>query len=131
MFAFPCFCCLVVKSCLTLTPWTVALQAPLLMGFPRQEHWSGCHFFLQGIFPTQGLNLSLLRWQADFLPLSHLEAPLSCLLEFNIYFGVNCLLAHYSVRSFVLVLLTFQLHDIVKIPILCQLYAVHMHFFSL
>ena len=75
MFAFPCFCCLVVKSCLTLTPWTVALQAPLLMGFPRQEHWSGCHFFLQGIFPTQGLNLSLLHWQADSLPLSPQGSP--------------------------------------------------------
>ena len=24
-----------------LTPWTVALQAPLCMGFPRQEYWSG------------------------------------------------------------------------------------------
>ena len=34
----------------------------------------GCHFFLQGIFPTQGLNLSLLCWQADSLLLSHKEA---------------------------------------------------------
>ena len=91
----------------------------------------GCRFFLQGIFPTQGLNLSLLHGQADFLPLSHLEAPLPCLLEFNIYFGVNCLLAHYSVRSFVLVLLVVQLHDIIEIPILCHLYALHMDFFSL
>ena len=31
-----------------------------------------CHFLLQGIFPTQGLNLCLLHWQADSLPLSHL-----------------------------------------------------------
>jgi len=29
------------------------------MGFPRQEYWIGCHFLLQGIFPIQGLNLSL------------------------------------------------------------------------
>ena len=27
----------------------------------------GCHFLLQGIFPTQGLNLSLLHWQMDSL----------------------------------------------------------------
>ena len=27
----------------------------------------GCHFLLQGIFPTQGSNLSLLHWQADSL----------------------------------------------------------------
>ena len=35
----------------------------------------GCHFLLQGIFPTQGLNLHLLYWQADSLPLSHLGSP--------------------------------------------------------
>ena len=36
---------------------------------------SGCCFLLQGIFPTQGLNLHLLRllhWQVDYLPLRHL-----------------------------------------------------------
>ena len=33
---------LVTKSCPTLvTPWTIAHQAPLSMGFPRQEYWSG------------------------------------------------------------------------------------------
>ena len=33
------------------------------------------HFLLQGIFPTQGSNPCLLHWQADSLPLSHLESP--------------------------------------------------------
>ena len=59
------------------TPWTVAHQAPLSMGFLRQESWSGFHFLLRGICPTQGLNLglwSLLHWQADSLPLSHLRS---------------------------------------------------------
>ena len=38
-------CCLVAKSCPTLaTPWTLAHQAPLSMGFPRQEYWSGLPF---------------------------------------------------------------------------------------
>ena len=33
---------LVTQLCLTLTaPWTIAHQAPLSMGFPRQECWSG------------------------------------------------------------------------------------------
>ena len=27
-----------------MTPWTVAFQAPLSMGFPRQEYWSGLPF---------------------------------------------------------------------------------------
>ena len=35
----------------------------------------GCHFLLQGIFPTQGSNLRLLHWQADSLPLHHLGSP--------------------------------------------------------
>ena len=29
---------------LFVTPWTVAHQAPLSMGFSRQEHWSGLPF---------------------------------------------------------------------------------------
>ena len=49
-------------SCVQLfvTPWTVAHRAPLSVGFPRQEHWSGCHALLQGSFQTQRLNLHLL-----------------------------------------------------------------------
>ena len=45
------------------TPWTVACHAPLLLKFSREEYWSGlgCQFLLQGIFPTEGLNLGLLH----------------------------------------------------------------------
>ena len=56
---------------LFVTLWTVAHQAPLSMGFFGQEYWSGCHFLLQGIFLTQGLNLRLLcllHWQAGWVP---------------------------------------------------------------
>uniref|UniRef100_A0A4W2DX56 Uncharacterized protein n=1 Tax=Bos indicus x Bos taurus TaxID=30522 RepID=A0A4W2DX56_BOBOX len=34
-------------------------------------------FLLQGIFPTQGSNLSVLHWQVDSLPLSNQRSPLS------------------------------------------------------
>ena len=44
-------------------------------GFPGKNTGVGCHFLLQGIFPTQGSNLHLLHWQADSLPLSHLGSP--------------------------------------------------------
>ena len=49
-------------SCVQLfaTPWTVAHQVTLSMGFSRQEYWSGCHFLPRGIFPTQGSNPCLL-----------------------------------------------------------------------
>ena len=42
---------------------------------PGKSTGVGCHFLLQGIFPTQGLNLCLLHWQADSLPLSHQGSP--------------------------------------------------------
>ena len=38
------------------TPWTIAHQAPLSLGFSRQDYWDGCHALIQGIFPTQGSN---------------------------------------------------------------------------
>ena len=41
------------------TLWTAAHQAPLSMGFFRLSTGVGCHFLLQGIFPTQGSNLCL------------------------------------------------------------------------
>ena len=67
----------VLLSCVWLfaTPWAVACQAPLFMGFPRQEYWSGLPYPSPRIFPTQGLNLHLLHllhWQAGSLPLRHL-----------------------------------------------------------
>ena len=64
-------------SCVQLfmTPWIVALQLSLSMGFPGQEHWSGLYFLLQGIFPTQVLNPRLLHWQGSSLPLSHQGSP--------------------------------------------------------
>ena len=41
------------------------------MGFLRQEHWSGCHSLLQGIFLTQGSNLGLLQYRQSLYHLSH------------------------------------------------------------
>ena len=40
--------------------------------FPHKNTGVGCHFLLQGIFPTQELNSPLLHWQMDSLPLGHL-----------------------------------------------------------
>ena len=57
---------------------TAACQAPLSMGFSRQEYWSGLPFPPPGDlpdFPTQELNPHLLQWQAHSLPLSHRGSP--------------------------------------------------------
>ena len=60
---------LVAKSCPTLMiPWNVAHQAPPFMGFSKQEC---CHFLLQGIFPTQESNSSLLHCRQILYRLSY------------------------------------------------------------
>ena len=43
------------QSCLFATPWTVARQAPLSMGFSRQEYWSGLPFPPPGDLPNPGI----------------------------------------------------------------------------
>ena len=53
-FCFVLFCCCLSHVQLFVTPWTVARQAPLPMGFPRQEYWSGLPFPSQSIFLAQG-----------------------------------------------------------------------------
>ena len=42
-----------------VTPWTVAHQAPLSMGFPRQEYWSGLPFLSPGDLPNPGIEPAL------------------------------------------------------------------------
>ena len=52
------YCGLVTKLCLTLvTPWTVTCQAPLSMGFSRQEYWIGSPFPPPGDLPNPGIEL--------------------------------------------------------------------------
>ena len=85
------FSCSVISD--SLKPWTVALQAPWdfqWRNFPWSGPWGflgkntgvGCHFLLQGIFLTQGLNPHLLHWQVDSLPLSHQGSPIVVYLQF-------------------------------------------------
>ena len=60
---------LVAKSCLTLaTPWTLACQAPLCMGFSRQEYWSGLPFPSPGDLPDPGIEPRSPALQAESLP---------------------------------------------------------------
>ena len=43
---------------LLVTPWTVAHQAPLSVGFSRQEHWSGWPFPPPGDLLEPGIKLT-------------------------------------------------------------------------
>ena len=62
--------------CLTLaTPRTVALQAPLSIGFPRQEYWSGSPFPSPGNLPNPGIKPKSPSMQVDILLLTHQGSP--------------------------------------------------------
>ena len=51
-----------------MTPWTVARQAPLSMGFPRQKYWRGLPFSSPGDLPDAGIEARSPALQADSLP---------------------------------------------------------------
>ena len=72
----PCCYCLVSLSLVWffVTPWTIALQSPLSIGFPRQEHWSRLLFPSLGDLPNTGIKLSSPAWHVHSLPLSLLES---------------------------------------------------------
>ena len=57
------------------TPWTVAHQAPLSMGFFRQEYWSGLPFPPPGDLSDPGIEPRSPVLKAYFLPLSHQGRP--------------------------------------------------------
>ena len=59
-----------------VTPWTVAHQAPLPMGFSRRECWNGLPFPSPGIFPTQELNIHI------------------CSYKQSIYISMDCMTTH-------------------------------------
>ena len=52
-------------------PWTVALQAPLSMGFLRQEYWSGWPFPSAGDLPNPEIEPRSPTLQAYSLPAEH------------------------------------------------------------
>ena len=71
------FSCQVMSNSFA-TPWTIARQASLSLGFPRQEYWNGLPFLFQGVFlfprdlPDSEVEPVSLVWQAGSLLLSHL-----------------------------------------------------------
>ena len=59
----------VTLFCLTLWPWqTIVHQAPLSVGFPRQEYWSGLPFPSPGYLSEPGIKPGCPALQADSLP---------------------------------------------------------------
>ena len=84
--------CVLSDVCHFVTPWTVAHQASLSVGFFRQEYWSG--FPPPGDIPNPGVNptlVCLLHWQTDSLSLSHLAS--------KVVSSVPCLLGIFYHQS--------------------------------
>ena len=75
----PCACvCTLPRVWLFVTPRIGPTRLLCPWNFPGKNTGLGCHFLLQRIFPTQGLNLCLLGalcWQAHSFPLHHLGRP--------------------------------------------------------
>ena len=84
-----CVCvCVQAQSVMSNSSQPHGLQPTRLLcpwDFPGKHTGVGCHFLLQGIFLTLGLNLCLLHhlyWQVDFLPSEPLGKPPECKLTF-------------------------------------------------
>ena len=105
-------------------PWLTRLLCP--WNFPDKNIGADCHFLLQGIFLKQGLNLRLLHWQADSLPLSHKGSLLKSLqlreyysqprykVQYDTHFPVQSGVNHFTFfLLFVLMLssLTYSSYD--------------------
>ena len=73
---------------LFVTLWTVACQAPLSMGFSRQEYWSGLPCCPPGDLPNPGIKPRSPAFQVDSLPS---EPPGSITISFIIlvYYDIS------------------------------------------
>ena len=76
------------------TPWTIACQAPLSMGFPRQEYWSGLSFPAPGDLLDPGIELGSPALAGGFFPMNHLACPIKRLLLFS------CLVVSDTLRPY-------------------------------
>ena len=85
------------------TPWTVACQAPLSVGFSRQEYWSRLPC-LPGDLPNPGIETRFLLLQADSLPAELSGEP-------KIYYAI------YNIRFVFYAIIDIDIIDIIDIDI--------------
>ena len=68
--------------------WTLAHQGPLSVGFLRLEYWNGLPFPSPRDPSNPGVELHLVHWQADSLPLSHQGSPTIKIAHMHLQFTV-------------------------------------------
>ena len=69
----------------SVTPWTLAHQAPLSKGFSRQEYWSGLPFPFPGDLPNLGIEPKSPALQVDALP----SEPPGEVIFFFFFFSIS------------------------------------------
>ena len=80
---------LAAKLCPTLvTPWTIARQAPLSMGFSKQESWSGLPFPSPGYLPYSGI-----KFWSPALQVDSLGSPY---INYCTFFSHSCVLRNFT-----------------------------------
>ena len=79
--------CSVVSD--SATPWTVAHQAPLSMGFSRQQYWNGLPFPSPGDLPDPGIELRSPTLQTDALLSEPPGKPMVCEVYLSKIVGVK------------------------------------------
>ena len=89
---------LVAQFWLFATPWTEPARFLCPWEFPGRNNGVGCHFLLQGIFPTQGLNPGLLHCRQILYCLSHKGNPIINTLKLTSFFLSWSLIPHPGIK---------------------------------
>ena len=82
-----------------VTPSTIACQAPLSMGFPRQDYWGGLPFPSLGDLPDPGIEPASPVLQTYSLPLSHQGSPQEDVVACPKLAAVNRLLPNKNILA--------------------------------
>ena len=81
---------------LFVTPWTVALQGPLSIGFPRQEYWGGLSFSSPGDLSDPGMEPASLKSSASAVELFTTSVTWEAAM--NVYIRKNSL--NYTLKVY-------------------------------
>ena len=84
-----CVCQSLSRVWLFVTPWSVAREAPLSIGFSRQESWSGLPFPSPGDFPHPEIKPLSSAFRADSLPSEPPGKPTELLKQFKYFMATG------------------------------------------
>ena len=114
-----CICSdgLVIKSCPTLvTLWTIACQAPLSMGFSRQEYWSGLPLPSPGDLSHPGIEPRSPALQADSLLTELWRKPSHC-IWWAIYHSECYILFFSTTYVYLYIYIYIYIHIHIKVKV--------------